>query len=99
MARKEAPTLDQVFKALSDPVRMAVVADLIESDNQEKACGTFQHTLTKATFSHHLQILNEAGLIQTRQEGTRKMISLRTKELNQLYPGFLQFLKTQMKRR
>lgn len=82
-------TLEQVLKALGDPVRLSAVRELIKADGEEKACGTFNYTVTKATFSHHLQILREAGIIWTRLEGTRKFTSLRSKELNKRFPGLL----------
>jgi len=77
------------MRALGDPVRLSVVKQLLEADGEEMACGTFAHSITKATFSHHLKILNEAGIIQTRQEGTRKMTSLRSAELERRFPGLL----------
>jgi DNA-binding transcriptional ArsR family regulator len=87
-------TLEQVFKALGDPVRLAAVKELLEADGEEKACGSFKYIVTKATFSHHIQILREAGIIFTRAEGTRKFTSLRSKELNKQFPGLLNFIKT-----
>jgi DNA-binding transcriptional ArsR family regulator len=86
-------TLEQVFKALGDPVRLAAVKELLNAEGEEKACGTFAYTVTKATFSHHLQTLREAGIIWMRQEGTRKFTSLRSKELEKEFPGLLSFIK------
>lgn len=90
MAQPKSPaaTLEQVMKALGDPIRISVVKQLLRAQG-EKACGTFDHSITKATFSHHLKILEDAGIIQRRVEGTRKMVSLRTKELQKLYPGLV----------
>lgn len=85
-------TIEQVLKALGDPVRLAAIKELLDSEGEEKACGTFNYSVTKATFSHHLQILREAGILKTRLEGTRKYISLRTKELNKRFPGLLDFI-------
>jgi DNA-binding transcriptional ArsR family regulator len=85
-------TLEQVLKALGDPVRISIVKQLLTAPDEEKACGTFDYTITKATFSHHLQILREAGIIRTRQEGTRRMTSLRTTELKKRFPGLLELV-------
>jgi DNA-binding transcriptional ArsR family regulator len=85
-------SLEQVLKALGDPVRLSVVKQLLESDGEEKACGTFEYTVTKATFSHHLQILQDAGVIFRRCEGTKKMTSLRSKELKKRFPGLLEVI-------
>ncbi|QDK37573.1 helix-turn-helix transcriptional regulator [Bdellovibrio sp. NC01] len=82
-------TMEQVLKALGDPVRLSAVRELIAAKGGEKACGTFSYTVTKATFSHHLQILREAGIIWTRVEGKHKYTSLRTKELEKHFPGLM----------
>lgn len=74
MKKTKSPTLDQVLKALGDPVRLSTVQQLLSEG--EKACGTFEHTLTKATFSHHINILVEAEIIKRREEGTRKFLSI-----------------------
>jgi DNA-binding transcriptional ArsR family regulator len=87
-------TLEQIFKALGDPVRLSAVKELLAAKGGEIACGTFTHGVTKATFSHHVQILREAGIIFTRVEGTRKYTSLRSKELNKQFPGLLAFIQS-----
>lgn len=87
-------SLEQVFKALGDPVRFAAVKELLDAEGEEKVCGTFNYTVTKATFSHHLQILREAGIIWTRVEGTRKFISVRSKDLNKRFPGLIPLIKS-----
>jgi len=59
------------FKALSNPVRLPII-DLIYHGGGE-LCG-FEITeffdLTQPTLSHHLKVLREAGLIQSRRDGT-----------------------------
>jgi DNA-binding transcriptional ArsR family regulator len=82
-------TLEQVMRALGDPVRLSVVRQLLDAHGKEKACGTFQYTVSKATFSHHLKILREAGIIRTRQDGTRKMTSLCGDNLERRFPGLI----------
>lgn len=81
------------MKALGDPVRLSVVEQLLSADNQEMACGSFKHNLTKATFSHHMDILREAEIVQSRHEGTRKMTSLKSEQLNKQFPGLLNLIK------
>lgn len=89
---KKRKTLEQVLKALGDPVRLSVVRQLLQAEGLEKACGTFEYDVTKATFSHHLKILADAGITQSRQEGTRKLTSLERRELDEAYPGLLELL-------
>ena len=90
-------SLEQVFRALGDPVRFAAIKELLANSDEEKACGTYNYTVTKATFSHHLQILRESGILFMRLEGTRKYTSLRTKELNKRFPGLLDLLKKDLR--
>ncbi len=85
-------SLEQVMKALGDPVRLRAVKQLLEADGEEKACGTFDYEVTKATFSHHIKILEDAGLIQTRLEGTRKFVSVKSAELKKKFPGLLELV-------
>lgn len=82
--------LDQVMKALGDPVRLSAVKQLLECED-EKPCGTFEHNLTKATFSHHIKILEDAGVIKSRHDGTRKFMSI-NQDLEKDYPGLLKLI-------
>lgn len=87
-------SLEQALKALGDPVRISIVRQLLKSPDLEKACGTFDYDVTKATFSHHLQILRDAGIVQTRQDGTRRMTSLRRDEIQKRFPGLLEMISS-----
>ena len=80
------------MQALSDPGRVAIVRDLLKAQGQEFACNEFPGTLSKATRSHHFQILREAGFIRTRVEGTKCMTSLRLEEVEKRFPGLLQLV-------
>ena len=51
-----------VLHALSDPVRLRIVAALAEGD--ERTCGSFELPVTKSTCTHHLKVLREAGVIR-----------------------------------
>lgn len=90
MKKKISPSLDQVLKALGDPVRLSAVKQLLISG--EKACGTFEHDLTKATFSHHINILVEAEIVQRREEGTRKFLSI-SDDFKKEYSALLKLIK------
>jgi DNA-binding transcriptional ArsR family regulator len=81
--------ITEILQALADPVRLAVVRDLAES-TEPRPCGSLVQMVTKSTLSHHLKILREAGIIQMRVDGTRKLTSLRRAELNEAYPGLLE---------
>jgi DNA-binding transcriptional ArsR family regulator len=76
-----------VMAALSDPVRVAIVRELAEG--AERACGTFDVGVAKATRSHHFRVLREAGLTHTRPEGTHRFVRLRRACLDERFPGLL----------
>jgi len=79
--------LSAVLHALSDPARLAIVRWLAQGD--ECTCGTFHIGLSKPTLSHHFRVLREAGVVRTRPEGRRRMLSLRADDLNERFPGLL----------
>ena len=63
-----APDLDQVFAALADPTRRAILTALLEG---ERTVGELAepHAMSLAAISKHLQILARAGLIGQSREG------------------------------
>jgi DNA-binding transcriptional ArsR family regulator len=79
-----------VVAALSDPVRLAIVAGLadVEPDG-ELACTTFALPVSKSTQSGHFKVLREAGVIYQRDEGTRRLNRLRRDDLDARFPGLL----------
>jgi DNA-binding transcriptional ArsR family regulator len=79
-------TLAQVLHALSDPVRLSVVADL--AGGKERASSAFECGVAESTLSHHLKVLRLAGVITHRKEGTRCFVALRP-ELEKAFPGLL----------
>jgi DNA-binding transcriptional ArsR family regulator len=79
--------LSAVLHALSDPARLAIVRSLAAGD--ECTCGTFELGLSKATLSHHFKVLREAGVVRTRPDGRKRMLSLRAGELGERFPGLL----------
>lgn len=81
------PQLLDVLQALADPVRLGIVQELAAGD--ERPCGAFAPQLSKATRSHHLRVLREAGLTNTRNVGTRRLVSLRAAEMELRFPGLL----------
>jgi ArsR family transcriptional regulator len=72
LSAEEATELARVFKAIADPVRLRLLS-LIASHAGGQACvcdltGAF--ALTGPTISHHLKVLREAGLVDSRRRGT-----------------------------
>ena len=79
--------LAAVLHALSDPVRLEIVAGLARGE--ERTCGSFDVNVTKSTCTHHFRVLREAGLIRQRQQGTMRLNSLRRDDLEARFPGLL----------
>jgi DNA-binding transcriptional ArsR family regulator len=80
--------LASVLHALSDPARLAIVRHL--ASGYECSCGGFDLDLSKATLSHHYRVLREAGVVKTRPDGRRRLLSLRRNDLNDRFPGLLE---------
>jgi DNA-binding transcriptional ArsR family regulator len=80
--------LTRILNALGDPVRLAIVREL--ADGEAHACGTFSHLgVSRSTLSHHFRVLRDAGLIETRAEGHRRLNTLRSEQVDARYPGLL----------
>jgi DNA-binding transcriptional ArsR family regulator len=45
--------------------------------------------LSKSTFSHHLRILREAGLVTKRIQGAKGYAQLRKQDVDRRFPGLL----------
>jgi len=80
--------LAAVLHALSDPVRLRIVAALAVA-GEEPSCGSFDLPVTKSTCTHHFKVLCEAGVIQQRQRGTARLNALRREDLDARFPGLL----------
>ena len=89
--------LSAVLSALSDPVRLGIVAALAERDT-DVACGTFDLPVGKSTGTHHFRVLREAGVLIQYDAGTRRLNRLRRGELDARFPGLLDLVLTQGRR-
>jgi DNA-binding transcriptional ArsR family regulator len=85
--RRDEIELAAVLHALSEPVRLRIVAGLARGD--ERTCGSFELPVTKSTCTHHFKVLREAGVIRQRAEGTTRVNSLRREDLDARFPGLL----------
>lgn len=79
-------SLADVLAALSDPVRLDIVAAL--KQDGERGSTDFGCKVSSSTLSHHIRQLCEAGVLQHRKEGTRCFVSLRP-ELERKFPGLV----------
>jgi DNA-binding transcriptional ArsR family regulator len=84
---REQLSLPVVLHALSDPVRLGIVESL--RHGCERSCGELDVPVSKSTLSHHLKVLRDAGLTQTRAEGVHRFVSLRRDDVEHRFPGLL----------
>jgi DNA-binding transcriptional ArsR family regulator len=83
--------LGDVLHALSDPVRLRIVAELAHGDaDAHLTCGSFDVPVSKSTCTHHFKVLREAGLIHQQPEGTARLNTLRRDDLEARFPGLLE---------
>jgi len=77
-----------VLDALSDPIRLQMVQRLDEAEGA-LACVDLGLPVSKSTGSHHFKVLREAGVVRSRDEGTRRYYLLRRDDLDARFPGLL----------
>jgi len=65
-----AEALASRFRALADPTRVAIV-NLLAGAEEVCVCELVaEFDLSQPTVSHHLKVLREAGLVESRRRGT-----------------------------
>ena len=84
--------VETVFAALADPVRLEIVRQLWGSEDWTRACGSFDVPVGKAGLSHHFTVLREAGLVEQRDEGARRVNRARREEVEAAFPGLWQMV-------
>jgi DNA-binding transcriptional ArsR family regulator len=84
--------LEAVLHALSDPVRVAIFAQIAAAASP-RACSKFlsvvDKTIPKSTLSQHFKALREAGLIRSERHGVEMRNISRCEEMNARFPGLL----------
>jgi DNA-binding transcriptional ArsR family regulator len=79
--------MNDVYKALADPTRRAILDELSERDGQTlfELCSRLaaKHGLgsSRQAISQHLDVLESAGLVRTRRQGRYKLHHLDTTPL------------------
>ena len=66
-------TVDDVFRALADPTRRALLDELFERDGQSLTALEQRLPMTRFGVMKHLRVLEEAGLVVTRRRGREKL--------------------------
>jgi DNA-binding transcriptional ArsR family regulator len=88
----EDVTVEGILHALSDPVRVAIYADLVSSDCPQ-TCSNFlrvsEKAIPKSTLSQHFKALREAGLIRGERHGVEMQNTSRCGEIDKRFPGLI----------
>jgi DNA-binding transcriptional ArsR family regulator len=88
----EDVTVEGILHALSDPVRVAIYADIVGSSCSQ-TCSNFLQVnntdIPKSTLSLHFRILREAGLIRGERQGVEMLNTSRCNEIDKRFPGLI----------
>jgi DNA-binding transcriptional ArsR family regulator len=83
----ETLVMTEVLRALSDPLRLAIVRRLDREGAQ--TCAALIGERPKSSMSHHFQVLRDAGVIHTRIEGVTHYNTVRRDVLDTRFPGLM----------
>ena len=88
----EDVTVEGILHALSDPVRVAIFADIVGSACSQN-CSNFlkvsEKTIPQSTLSQHFRALREAGLIRGERRGVEMHNTSRCAEIEKRFPGLI----------
>jgi DNA-binding transcriptional ArsR family regulator len=88
----EDVTVEAILHALSDPIRVAIYADIVDSDCSQ-SCSSFlkvsEKNIPKSTLSQHFKALREAGLIRGERRGVEMHNTSRCAEIEKRFPGLI----------
>lgn len=77
-------SLDQSFAALADPVRRALIDRLAQGEATVQELAR-PFSISQPAISRHLKVLEEAGLIETRIDGTARPRRLKPQAVAELW--------------
>jgi DNA-binding transcriptional ArsR family regulator len=84
------PDLDHSFAALADPTRRAILARLAEGEATVQDLSR-PFAISQPAISRHLKVLEDAGLIETRIQGTARPRRLKPDTMAQLWDWLGQY--------
>ncbi|MFJ7078954.1 ArsR/SmtB family transcription factor [Streptomyces sp. NPDC098781] len=77
------------LSALADPVRIQLIRTLARHPDWTLSCSNFDVSVGRAAKSHHFSVLRDAGLVEQRDQGTKRLNRLRREEFDARFPGLL----------
>lgn len=75
--------MNQIFKALNDPVRRDIL-DLLKDKDMSAGDIAEHFNIGKPTISHHLDLLRQAGLVTSEKQGQFIIYSINTTVLDEM---------------
>jgi len=81
--------MDDVFKALADPSRRALLDSLNERNGQSLRELSARLSMTRQSVSKHLAVLEAAGLVSTRRRGRHKLHFLDAGPIREITDGWI----------
>ena len=88
----EDVSVEAILHALSDPIRVAIFAEIVGSACSRN-CSNFlnvtEKDIPKSTLSQHFKLLREAGLIRGERRGVEMHNTSRCTEIDRRFPGLI----------
>ena len=90
MTAKTASELDACFGSLAHPIRRAMIVQLSLGDATVTELAK-PHSVSLPAISKHLHILDDAGLVRIRPDGSMRVVNLRAKPLHGAFDWLLHY--------
>jgi ArsR family transcriptional regulator, arsenate/arsenite/antimonite-responsive transcriptional repressor len=82
--------MNSLFKALNDPTRRGIL-ELLKNGDLTAGEIANRFMISKPSISHHLDLLKQAGLVQSVKEGQYIYYSLNTTVMDEIVKWFMEF--------
>ena len=89
--------MNVLFKALSDPTRREIL-ELLQGGDLTAGEIADQFNISKPSISHHLDLLKQAGLVESVKEGHFIYYSLNATVVDDIIKWFIQFKSRKTKK-
>jgi len=81
MTAERTPPLNKLFAALADPTRRAIIEQLLAKGELSVGDVAARFDMTTPAITHHLQVLERAGLVNRRSERQFRFVRVRADAL------------------
>ena len=80
--------MDKIFKAFSDESRRKIISMLVEKDRSVNEIAK-NFNKTQPCISHHLEVLKNAGIVESRKEGQFTIYSINMSSIQYIINWFM----------